>query len=495
MIRLSMFSGFVLGDDPDYAYFATRILQDIYPEVGMHHVIPYRPIVLYAIAFCFRLFGWFDWSFVLPALCASVLNTAIVYCAGVRLAGIRAGFFAAAAYIVFPLDAVHATTMSNDIMLSAFVWGGGFLLLLCKDIGSARAAQALAFISGLVVGAGVAVKLNAIVAPGLFVGLGLLYLLRSGRSGYYKVLILWIAGWLVANAVLCLFFYKIAGDFLANYHAEMRWNLDNNPSGFIPGETNLLGVLLIYPHWIVGLPTENPYGYLFFAFLLCVPLCFFQRFKALRLPSLCALFYMLIMEFSPLKIYPYYVPIHRLARYLHIASMPAAVALGIAFSCLLRFRFRILKIGTVLVFLLLVATSWYWAWVEASYYRDCSMDVRWAWDVVKNIPAKEIITDGEMRNYLLFRSEFKPQWSIEYFDKIPPQLPADAIVITGGARRLETSSTYSQIWLQGGGLDAALQISEAPYDLRPWRLSKLVIYKTNRQTQAGASDLPAVGEH
>jgi len=502
IVRLSMFSGFVLGDDPAYAELVPPLLNNAYPALRVHDVIACRPIVLYAIAFCIHLFGWHEWSFVLPVLCASLLNTAIVYCAGVKLGGIRAGFFAAAAFIVFPLDAVHATTMCNDIMLSTFVWGGGLLLLLCKDISSNRAAQALAFISGLVAGAGVGVKFNAIVAPVLFVGLGFLYVLRSGR--FYKVLVSWIAGWLVANAVLCLFFYKICGDFLAHYHTEMQLYLDNYSSGvFMPDTTSLQEALLSYPAsiGIAGLWTGNyeiqelPYGFFYLAFLLCVPLCIFPRFKALRLPSLCALFYLLIMEFFPLKIYPHYVPINRLPRYLHIASIPAAVALGIVFSCLLRFRSGILKISTALVFLFFLATSWYWAWVPASMYKDCAMDCRQAWDAVQNIPAKEIITDSEMRNYFLFRSGFKPRWRMERFAKIPSRLPADAIVITGGARRPEMFTKYAHSWLDGKKIDPELQVFESPCDLRLWRFSKLAIYKTDRQIELGDFDPPAEDEH
>lgn len=486
VIRLVLFCGFVLGDDPAYADFAAQILHTGYPHIGTHGVFACRPIVLYAISLCIWLFGWFDGSFVLPVLCASLLNAAIVYLAAARLGGMTAAFFAAAAYIVFPLDAVHATTMSNDIMLSAFVWGGGLLLLFSLDGKSRRAARALAAVSGFMVGAGVAVKFNAVVAPALFVGLALLYGLRRDRRGIYGTLPYWLAGWLAANACLCLFLYAKSGDFLAHYHCEMRFNLDYNPSGYTPGGLNLVMFLLRYPLWMLGLATEGhagytflPYGYFFLAFFLCAPLCLFRRFRALRLPALCALFYLLVMEFSPLKLSPYYEPIHRLPRFLHIAAIPAAVTVGLACGLLVSAGGRAIKVLTVAAFALLVATSLSAAWTKAFFYRDCALDLRWAWNAVKHAPAKKIITDPEMRNYLMFRSGFRPPWPILSPPRIPKLLPAGALIITGGARRPDMVTTFAQSWLHGRRLDAGLGISEAPFALRPWRPTRLAVYKTS----------------
>ena len=215
-------------------------------------------------------------------------------------------------------------------------------------------------------------------------------------QGKYKILIAWAVGWVCANILLCLFFYKISGDFFAHYHAEMRFNIQFNPSNYSPSISNLINYLLLYPRWILCLAREGPYGYssppygyFFIAFLLCVPFAFFKRFKIIRLPILCALFYLLVMEFTPLKLFPHYVPIHRLSRFLHIASMPAAVVIGIVFAKCILVKSKIVKSIFVMMFLALIGSSLYWSWVKASFYQDCARDQRWAWQQIKNTTAKK----------------------------------------------------------------------------------------------------------
>jgi 4-amino-4-deoxy-L-arabinose transferase-like glycosyltransferase len=70
---------------------------------------------------------------VLPVLAASLVNVGLVYATGAKLANPPAGFLAAAVYATFPLDVVHGTTVTNDILLATLVWAGG-LLLLCRSM-------------------------------------------------------------------------------------------------------------------------------------------------------------------------------------------------------------------------------------------------------------------------------------------------------------------------------------------------------------------------
>ena len=152
--------------------------------------------------------------------------------------------------MTFPLDAVHATTLSNDILLSTVLWSGGLLFLLscrhCQD----KKYVYLSLVSGFITGAAVAVKFNALVAPVLFLSIGFVGLWKQLSKGAYKTLIAWSIGWITANGLLCIFLYALSGDFLAHYHAEMRFNLDYNPSGFTAGGESLIQFLLLYPRWI-----------------------------------------------------------------------------------------------------------------------------------------------------------------------------------------------------------------------------------------------------
>ncbi len=476
----------MLGDDPAYSDYVSQILKGTYPDIGTHSVFACRPIVLYAIALPVYLFGWFDWSFVLPILMASLACVMIVYLVGNHLSGMWAGVIAAVVFITFPLDAVHATTVSNDILLSAFIWGGGFILLVSYHRYHQKKFLLLTTVSGFIVGAAIAIKFNAVVAPAIFLMTLLAVLWGRLRRGGYKTLLFWSMGWITANIILCLFLYWRSGDFIAHYHTEMRFNLDYNPSNFFDGGGSLMRFLLYYPQMILGMKKEGhvgyefmPYGYFFLCFFFCIPLIFLKRFEKLRLPACMALLYMGIMEFAPLQVTPHYVPIHRLPRFLHIASIPAAVTMGIALAACLRGNGNFIKVCIWTGILSLGLTSLYWSYVKATFYKDCSYDQRWAWELVRNTDAKNIVTDIEMRNYFMFRSGFQPPARILYPERLPNKVPPQSLVIVGGARRPDMHPTYANDWYKKSERNDWLLISEASYPLKPWRLSALRIYRTD----------------
>ena len=485
-----LFSGFVLGDDPAYASFVSQILKGSYPSVESRLVFACRPLVLYPVACSIYLFGWQEWSFILPVLMASLINISIVYAAGNMLCSPLSGCLAALAYVTFPLDVVHATTLSNDILLSTFVWGGGVLLLFVLTKYSDKKQLLLSVLSGLIVGAAVAIKFNAVIAPALFLSVGFVTLRWICRKKVYRSLGAWCAGWIGANILLCLFFYKISGDFLAHYHSEMRFNIAFNPSNYIPSTSNLINFLLFYPRLMLGLAREGPYGYsippygyFFIAFFLCLPFAFIRRFKVICLPAVCALFYLLVMEFAPLRLFPHYIPIHRLSRFLHIVSMPAAIVIGIVFAECIQVKRKIIKSIFVVLFLALLGSSIYWSWAKAFFYQDCARDQRWAWQQVHNSTAKRIITDEEMSYYFMFRSGFNPSVSVISPEKAPQILPSDSLIVAGGARRPDMYPFYASDWEKKLDQKNILLITEAPFPLKPWRVSKLKIYRTREDVK------------
>ena len=506
IIRIYFFSGFVLGDDPTYAQYVSLILKGNYPKIDEFAVFACRPVLLFVTAIPVYLFGWQEWSFVLPILIAALFNITIIYLAGNRLHSPLAGILGALAYLIFPLDAVNATTYSNDILLSTFIWGGGFLLLFSYKKFHQKKFLFFTFFSGFIVGAAVGIKLNALVAVVLFLGVLAFTLWKQLRKGAYKTLMVWFVGWLIANLLLCLFFLYLCGDFFAHYHIEKRFNITHKPSGFIPEASSLKSFLLVYPKLMLGIGKEGhsgyfflPYGYVFLFFLCCLPFAFSRHFKASRLPIALSLFYLFVMEFAPLKLLPHYIPIHRLPRFLHIASMPAAATIGIAFAVLVRYRSKVIRMSSWLIFLFLIISSVYWAWVKAYFYKDCAQDRRWTWDTIKYLAGKEIIIDPEMLSYLEFRSGYQPIIPIRFTEEMPRAFSKATIVILDGARRPDLYPGYANSWRKDTYPEDKYLIAEAHFPLKSWRQSNVKIYYlppniSNAYHHTSIKDMVKIGE-
>ena len=181
-IRLSFFSGYVLGDDATHVLYAERILNHDYPLIFKHTVFAVRPIILYLIAASIYLLGWNEFSLIFPILLASLLSGILVYLAANRLHGPLAALLASLIYYSFALDAVHATTITNDILLSAFVWTGGLLLLFSIEKRKTFHWFLLLFFSGFFTGIAIAVKINATLMFFVFNGLLFIFLLNDNRQ-------------------------------------------------------------------------------------------------------------------------------------------------------------------------------------------------------------------------------------------------------------------------------------------------------------------------
>jgi hypothetical protein len=144
---------------------------------------------------------------------------------------------------------------------------------------------------------------------------------------------------------------------------------------------------------------------------------------------------------------------------------------------------KIFKSIFVVIFLALLGSSLYWSWIKAYFYQDCVQEQRWAWLHIKNTTVKKIITDEEMSFYLMFKSGFKPRAPIEALDRAPKVLPSDSLIIAGGARRPDMHPFYAADWEKGLDQKNILLITEAPFPLKPWRVSKLKIYQTRQEVR------------
>lgn len=66
------FSGFVSGDDPNYADRAYTIIRGYYPSLCKTCVFAFRPILLFSTAIPLKYLGWSEFNFILPILLSSL---------------------------------------------------------------------------------------------------------------------------------------------------------------------------------------------------------------------------------------------------------------------------------------------------------------------------------------------------------------------------------------------------------------------------------------
>jgi 4-amino-4-deoxy-L-arabinose transferase-like glycosyltransferase len=484
-LRVFFFAGFVLGDDPAYADNALMITQGHYPPLCDVCVFAFRPLVLFPVALSLKYLGWSEFTFVFPILLASLISIYLIFALGTVLFDRTTGLVAASLLTVFPLNLVHATTMSNDIMLSMVV--ALALLLFLKGLEERkRKSIFLCIVAGAVLGSAAGIKINALPIVALFAIIAL-YRWWERKTGRTAVLA-FVLSWLFVQGVFLLICYMGTGDALAPIHAEMNFNKNFNPSGFVNSPEGLQYALLYYPQFMLGTVTEGhpgysfyPYGFFYPVFLIALLYFFCTRERKIIIPLFWFSFLFLMMEFAPLRIAPYYQPIHRLVRFLSIVSIPSLLVIAY-FMKRVSERGGISKGIMVLLALGLVTTSLHQAYKKSYCYGDCLADGREAHAVMRTVRYRQVITDQEMKNSLLFFNRFKGRHKIKSFEHDKPQFLPGSVVILGGARRPDVSPDYIMRF-------AATVIPQKHWKViyegkkkgAPWRKRDLIIYKIMRK--------------
>ena len=183
----------------------------------------------------------------------------------------QTGLVAAFCLAVFPLDLVHASTMSNDLMLSMLV--ALAMLLFLRGFMDEGVKTTICFIAaGFILGSATGVKINALPLVGLFILIALYYGWREKR--WRKEVFFFLASWITVQLVFSMVYYMETGDFLAHIQVELNFNKTYNPSGFVNAPGHLKNTLLYYPALMLGLQTEGHPGYTFYPYGFFYPVFF-----------------------------------------------------------------------------------------------------------------------------------------------------------------------------------------------------------------------------
>ena len=321
-----------MGDDPGYANYAATILKGTYPPLCDTCVFSFRPVLLFSIASCLKIFGWNQFSFILPILISSIVSICIIYLIGKLLFDKATGLLAAFLLTIFPLNLVHSTTMTNDIMLSFLI--ATSVLFFMKGLMGERKREVLYFsLSGFVLGIAIGVKINSLVII-LFYFIVLVFDGIKNRR-FKKNAFFLFAVWLFVQSIFCFVYYLKTKDPFAHIHTEMIFNNKYIASDYVNNWLYLKNILLYYPRYMFGILKEGhygytflPYGYFYFVLPIAIFYLIIKRDKKAALPLFWLIYLFLIMEFAPLRITPYYQPIHRLPRFIEIITFPSLLLLS-----------------------------------------------------------------------------------------------------------------------------------------------------------------------
>jgi hypothetical protein len=275
------------------------------------------------------------------------------------------------------------------------------------------------------------------------------------------------------------------GDFLAHIHAEINFDKEYNPSSFINKTCYLKDALLYYPKYMLCIVGEGhpgytfyPYGFFYPVFLLAIVFFLLRREKKVLIPIIWFSYLFLMMEFTPLRLSPYYQPIHRLIRFLSIVSIPALLVTAYFFKQL--FEERLLaKLLSLLLIVGLFVTSLHQAYRKSYFYRDCISDGKKAYDLIKHMPCRQVITDWEMKKVLLFYEKLdNNKTKLKSFERDRIKFLDGSLVILGGARRPDMYPGYSTQFMKSTPPKSNwVKLYEVKGKEEVWREKNLVIYK------------------
>ncbi len=366
-----------MGDDIAYSFFAHYAASGTFVQ-NTGDILSIRILHIIPIGFFYALFGAGRLTSAAWDITTFALSVALAFLIGKEIYDERVGLLAAFLLAIFPLGAMYAVTMSDNIPMMFFV--GLAALLLIKAL--KKNSKAWYFAAGA-----------ALVAPPLtipegfvlwiVVGLFLLVELLRRKISVNRTTLFFIYGFVAAIGLLLLFNYVNCGSPLITFTSNVAyygqtWRPDLLPMpvgitlAFYPG--------VMFPYGIAGKlysgvsghgvglqqiwANTNSVGFYFYAFVLAALYLAFKRDKR----AYFLLFWFIVgvayLEFGPqhVGLNPFsYILSHRLDRYLTLVAYPLVILIASALFAVVRSSKKALRRAAIvacsLVVLFLAATA------------------------------------------------------------------------------------------------------------------------------------------
>jgi hypothetical protein len=409
-LRLFCFVGLMGSDDLGYIEQAHALATGRYEWSA--HAFARRFGVIVPMALSERLFGPWEASYVLPFLAASVATILIAGWIGRRAGGTSGGWLAAGVIALLPLNVYGATDIHSDLPMAAWALGALALLfrqgLLDRPGGEPRPGDArVAAVAGLCIGAAYLTKSTGCLAvPAVLI-------LAPGRRRLFRVLP-WLGGGagLVVGMELLMDLLMTGNAF---YHAETLtrgYHIRAIEEIYPTTSAILQRALLDRPRMLLD-PRSGSFpmvggvfGVLAILAALRIPRCR-ETFAGLGVLGLWAGAWLLMLNFWPVRLWPY-LPAQVLAvRVLEVGVTPAAIVLGVAAARSLADPRRWMRGATAGLLALMAAGQLTYLVVIRDHTRSWSRTAREALAGLGDHPGVPILTDDRSAGMLKVLSGYR----------------------------------------------------------------------------------------
>lgn len=372
-LRLIFFIGLQGLDDTGYINWATYILNHTY-EIGPS-LFQLRVGIIFPLALLYKIFGINEISTSLYPLFFSLGTIVVIFLLGKELFDEKTGLLAAFLLSFFPIDLIYSTIVLPDIPVS-FLIGISVLLFLKGDKLVNRRYQYLVFlISGILIGLGYLIKLNAVLIFLFYI----FYVLfkRRFKKGYLLVPL----GAAIVFLIESFIYYQNTGIFAYQVFATSK--------GCIASDVGMkeLESFWLYPYYMFVNIRE--FGFFYYFILSATIYLMFKRSKNIFIPISWMILLFLYLQFGTFSINGYKAPVHN-PRYLSFISIPAILVLSVFFrqtQYLLKKGFVPICIAFLFISSILLISFDSYFLKEYSYYP------RQAVRFLKTQPSKMIYTD------------------------------------------------------------------------------------------------------
>ena len=436
-LRLYFFVGLNWSSDVNYAKFAHDVLNGHF-YVG-NVVDALRPASFYPIAFFYFLFGINEFSLVSYHLLTSIGSIVIIFYLGKYFFDEKTALLAALFLSFFPLNVIYATWALPDVPISFL--SGLVILIFFKAKDKIKIPsfgidlrKILFLLCGILIGFGYLHKVSGAIIL-LFLTVYIFYIIIKNRKVDFDYFYVFL-GFLLIIFFEGFFYLINNGDFFTRYNVVTSYHH--------LGQVCINSNYLFYPAVMFNIPPPADFSwdivdvydgvYGFFYYFIMLSFFYILLKKNKNVLFLLAWFWILFLylEFGTMQITEY-VPIHKLARYLTVLTIPALLCLSYAvieFSKIKRSQ-KTRKILVIIAIIFLFATSIYYTSKNLDHIHANTKDLREIYKFTKKYPEQKVYCSYYAVCYLEFYYKYEDNEPVRTYDSTidPEQLEGSFVVL------------------------------------------------------------------